>query len=181
MTKPLSLFVSCCSLLIFERSSFRLHAELLGVLLKGNKFVTPQIALCHQEVETTRQSSNLRLQIIDKCSSTFTGGQLHKLFRSRELRWAFRYTQGRDTLEQGRFLHLVLKNCIECLDDPRRTPPAGGLYGIRNNRRRLAALCLDLAKRAESTGRESFLELTMVTLNYYIQLHRGSYPYLGTE
>jgi hypothetical protein len=60
-------------------------------------------------------------------------------------------------------------------------PPTGGLDGIRNNRRRPAALSLDLAKRAESTRWESFLELTMVILNYYIELHRGSYPYLGTE
>ena len=49
-------------------------------------------------------------------------------------------------------------------------PPAGGLDGIRNNRRRPAALSLNLAKRAESTRRESFLELTTVTLNYNIQL-----------
>lgn len=50
-------------------------------------------------------------------------------------------------------------------------PPAGGLDGIRNNRRRPAAFSLDLAKRAESARRESFLELATVTLNYYIQLH----------
>lgn len=86
-----------------------LDTEPLRVLLECHKLITPQVRLSHQEVQAAGKSADLRFKVIpgiDKCGSTLADGELDVLFRGSELRKTADGTEGRQTLEEGRFLEL---------------------------------------------------------------------------
>lgn len=86
-----------------------LHAQLLRILLEGNELVSPEIGLGHQEIQTTRETTNLGLQVIagiDEGRSAFADGKLNMLLSRSEARNSPHGAEGADTLEQRWLLEL---------------------------------------------------------------------------